>query len=497
MALLLVVYLLLLGVGLFFGLGGFGAAAVAVETGEGEAIARATLTGLMISAVMTSLVFGVGPRAAFADAVLRRYPLSALERLTARHLVGLIDPIWFLLAAMAVGMALGMAWLGAGSLIWGLAAAALYIVICYLMTIFLLSLLDRVLQTAAGAAILGAVALTAFSLSGLFIPWLIEQRDSPWFATVDEVLRWLPSGLSAAPMTGAGTGESLASLAALIAWGLLLLLLTGLAEGRSVSSTSSTGGTIDWENIYDRVASLGGRYYAPLIGKALRYNLRSNRVRFGLASAPLFAIIGRFMTVENGANGEFYFTLALFMFLGFSGPSSVTLNQFGSDGAGVRRYALLPVPLAAAVRAGSLAAMGLGLLVIPPTIALWALITRAEVEWRMIAMQLGGSLAGLLLFNAASMWTTILSPRRVDFTSMLGNQLSIGGNAVVIVGMLAIFAVYFGLLVLRAPIESVLFYWWLPWALAAFAFAIYLFSWMAIGQAADAQRDRIVKTIAE
>jgi hypothetical protein len=499
MAMLFVIYLILLLVGLFLVLGGAATAVAGIRSGEGETIARGTLTGLMVSAIITSLVFGVGPRTAFADEVLRRYPLNAFERNAARHFVGIIDPIWFLLSASAVGLAVGLALLDAGSLVWGLPAALLYIAICYLTTVFLLSLLDRFLRTPTGAAIVGGIALMGFSFSGLAMTWLIEHRQDVWIGKVNEALRWFPSGLAASSMISADMGETIINFIALIAWGLLLLLLTRWSERRPAVRRSNSRGAIDWDNFYDRFAALFGRRYAPLMGKALRYNLRSNRVRFGLATTPLFVFVGQFIPPMDSigmAASEFYVTLAVFAFLGFSWPSAVTINQFGADGAGMRRYGLLPAPFAAAARAGSLAAVMLGALVIPPTIMLWAMVTPVEVEWRMIAMLLGNSLTGLLIFNALGLWTTILSPRRIDFTSLLGNQSALGGNLVIIGGMFVIYASLFALLQLRMPLEAVLDYWWVAWAFAFAGLLFYLFTWKVIGRVADACRDRLVKTIA-
>ncbi|MBX3280345.1 MAG: hypothetical protein KF868_20295 [Acidobacteria bacterium] len=497
LALLFVLYVLVMITGLFFALGGLSAAIAAVQSGEGELVARGVLTGLMVSAVMTSLVFGVGPRAAFSDNVLRRYPLNFLERLAGRHLVGLLDPIWFLLAASAVGLAVGLAWLGSGSLVSGLPAALFYIAICYLTTITLLGLLDRILNSTTGAMIFGGAAILAFSLSGIGLSWLVENGRSEWLAGVDAVLRWMPPGLAAAPMAGAGAAQSLANMALLVVWGVLLLRVAGWSERRPATSEGASHGAIVWENMIDRAARLAGARYFALADKALRYNLRSNRVRFGLATAPVFAFVGRLMALNDESSNEFYFALAFFAFLGFSGPSSVLLNQFGSDGAGARRYALLPVSFADVVRAGSLAAIGLGAIVIPPTIALWAAVTAGAVEWRMIAMLAGTSAAGLFFFNALGLWTTILAPRRVDFTSMLGNQLSFAANVVVMGGMILIFAAYFGLLFLRAPLDRVLELWWTPVAMTAAALVFYFISWRLIEVPAETRRNSVIDLVAE
>jgi hypothetical protein len=91
-ALFFLLYVLLAIFGLFFVLGGFGAAVAGVQLGEGEAITRGVLTGLLVSAITTSLFFGIGSRAAFSDAALRRFPLSSTERLAVASPHRLFDP---------------------------------------------------------------------------------------------------------------------------------------------------------------------------------------------------------------------------------------------------------------------------------------------------------------------------------------------------------------------------------------------------------------------
>ena len=232
---------------------------------------------------------------------------------------------------------------------------------------------------------------------------------------------------------------------------------------------------------------------APLVGKALRYYLRSNRVRFGLASTPVFAFVGKLMAQGDGDRVEFYFTLAFFSFLGFSGPSSMALNQFGSDGEGVRRYATLPVGFGAPIRAGNIAALLLGGAVIAPAIAFWALITNVSFDWRMIVMLFGSSLAGLLVFSGLSLWTTLLSPRRIEFTSILGNRLPLGGNLVVMGGLIAIFAINF--MLLGAKLDTVLANWWVPLAVTGAGLALYVVSWWRIGPAAETHRARVIERV--
>ena len=402
-AILLMVYLLVMLVFLFFSLGGFGAAMVGVKLGRGEAIARGVLTSLFVWGIMISVVFGVGPRAAFSDVVLRRYPLTAIGRLTARHLIGLLDPVWFLLVASAIGLAIGFAVLGAGSVFVGLPAALLFIAVSYLATVLLLSLIDRTMQSGTGATVLSAVAFGLLSFSGLAISWLLNPRHAAWLQAVD-------------------------------------------------------------------------------------------RVRFGLVTAPIFAFLGRMMG-HGDPKENFLMTLALFSFVGFAGTTAIALNQFGYDGAGIRRYAILPAPFAATLRASSFTALLIGGLMIAPTVVLWALVSGVPAEPRMIVMLLSSGVAGLFFFNALGLWTTVLSPKSVDFRSVLGNQLSVGGNIVIIGGFALVFAAAFTL-IRRASFETVLAYWWVLPLLAVLCFGFYALMLQFAGKAAEARREPLIETIA-
>jgi len=493
-AILLMVYLLVMLVFLFFSLGGFGAAMVGVKLGRGEAIARGVLTSLFVWGIMISVVFGVGPRAAFSDVVLRRYPLTAIGRLTARHLIGLLDPVWFLLVASAIGLAIGFAVLGAGSVFVGLPAALLFIAVSYLATVLLLSLIDRTMQSGTGATVLSAVAFGLLSFSGLAISWLLDPRHVAWLQAVDRVLRFTPPGVAATLLAGSMTAAGAVSAVLLIGWCAALLAALGALERRPPASPSATSAATGWDSFYDRLAGLFGQSYAPLVGKALRYYLRCNRVRFGLVTAPIFAFLGRMMG-HGDPKENFLMTLALFSFVGFAGTTAIALNQFGYDGAGIRRYAILPAPFAATLRASSFTALLIGGLMIAPTVVLWALVSGVTVEPRMIVMLLSSGVAGLFFFNALGLWTTVLSPKSVDFRSVLGNQLSVGGNIVIIGGFALVFAAAFTL-IRRASFETVLAYWWVLPLLAVLCFGFYALMLQSAGKAAEARREPLIETIA-
>ena len=135
----------------------------------------------------------------------------------------------------------------------------------------------------------------------------------------------------------------------------------------------------------------------------------------------------------------------------------------------------------------------LGLAVLFPTLWLWTLLTSTPVEWRVIAMLLGSSLGGLFMFNGLAMLTTLFSPKAVDFLSTFNSRLPLGGNLVVMAGMLAIFAINF--LLMRSTPETVLSYWWVSAGFATFGLAVYLVCWWAIGPIAEARRNRVIDAV--
>src|ERR1035438_9214210 len=93
-ALFLVGYLFALLILLLMTAGGYGAAMIAVRSGQAEKVAQAVLGGLFLNALVASVVTGFGINTAFTDAALRRYALNAGDRLVARHLTGILEPVW-------------------------------------------------------------------------------------------------------------------------------------------------------------------------------------------------------------------------------------------------------------------------------------------------------------------------------------------------------------------------------------------------------------------
>src|SRR5579871_2966903 len=97
-------YILAILIVILLSAGGFGAAMLAVRQHQAEKVAQVVLGSLFLNALLGSVVTGFGINTAFTDSALRRYALSAGDRMAARHLTGILEPVWIFVLALDVGL---------------------------------------------------------------------------------------------------------------------------------------------------------------------------------------------------------------------------------------------------------------------------------------------------------------------------------------------------------------------------------------------------------
>ena len=114
------------------------------------------------------------------------------------------------------------------------------------------------------------------------------------------------------------------------------------------------------------------------------------------------------------------------------GTSRIAVNQFGYVGGGFRRFFLLPADPAACLRTGSYAALLLASPLVLIGAAAWAVLAPGPFDPRVEAMLLASGVGGLLFFHGAGLWTSVYAPRRGNYSSSMGNDMSLGGNLLVI-----------------------------------------------------------------
>jgi hypothetical protein len=481
---------------LFFSLGGLGIAQGAFVLGEGEAIARWALATLFGNGIGLSFLFGLGTRGAFSDQSLRHYPMSARERFIVRHVIGLLDPIWLIVVAGSFGLAIGMAWTGMGSILMGLPAVFLFVLASYLATAVLLSIADIVVATRTGTALFSALVILLVSFGPLAIASLVATHRFDVWLKLDIILQFTPPGTAAGMMAGDGPIMVLAGAGLSFFWcGMLGYLLLKL-ERRPRVVNSVTSESITPSDFYDQIAKTFGAGYGPLVSKSLRYHLRSNLIRFSLITSPIIVLMGKFLVPGRQQEKFFLLSLAIFFVMSSAAGATLMLNLFGFDESGIRRYAILPISFAAALRAGSFASVLVRAVTVFVAIALWLVFYAANsLSWQMFVMILNTALGSLFLFNALGLWTSVYSPKRLNFDAMWNSRLSFGANLVVFVGIIIPIwgAIFFSDRIDQALLTD---YWWISCLILIFCLSLYILSLVVMDGLVKRRRERLINLIA-
>jgi hypothetical protein len=496
-ALFMAGYLLLVLLIALLASGGFGAALVAVRTGKAELVAQAVLSSLYVQAVVAAVVLGFGVNAIFSEAQLRRYPLKAQERRAARHFIGILDPFWFLILALELGLVVGLYVASAASFWLGLIAVLLLFVSNYLLARVVALLLERLMQRKFGAAVLlGAVACMGF-LPALLRPVLKGHRGA--ITGLMHVLSYTPPFAAAATMTR----TDLAAFSGLLlqVWWILGLAAAVVALERRPPQRPRAAQTtaISWDTPYDRLAAFFGPRLGPLMAHWLRFYMRNNRFRtiYALAlpvAAMLIFTLGRRMGTKVHVGSSFAAALSAFAILGCMGTAQFSVNQFGYVAGGFRRFFLLPAQPAAVLRAGSYTFMLMSSVLILAGTLLFVVFPPFAFDARTLFMLVGAAVTSLFMFLGLGLWATLFGPRCCDYYSSFGNDLSAAGNTVLIGGMLALI---FGPQVIARTWPAALApdKWWMAIPVVLLAAAFYFSSLERAGAMLLARREKLLAVV--
>ncbi len=492
-ALFFVGYLIFVLVVVLLGAGGLGAGIAAVRLGKAQMLAQAVLASLFLQTLLATVIMGFGMNAMFSETELRRYPLTALERRLTRHLIGIIDPFWFLSLALEIGLVLGLYGMGAGSLVPGLVAVLLLFISNYLCARVLGGFFDRLMQSRGGSGVMTALILVLAIGAGQ-IPLLLHNH--PALAGMSlRVLRYTPPFGAAAAITGSAL-EAASGIGVVLLWLAALAVALVALERQPPYRQKAETTALSFDSPYDRVAAWFGAENAPLVACWLRFYGRNNRFRtLTLLSLPLLAFLTyNFGRPRVGFGSLFLAALGTFPIAGFLGPARFTVNQFGYTGGAFRRYFLLPTDSAAALRTGNYASMLLSAPMIPLAGVAWAVFAPGPSDSRKLVMLVASGITGLLFFHALGLWASIIGPRRGNYNQSLGNDLSLVGNLVVIGGVMGCL---FGPLVLKALLPALVSpdNWWLALAPPLLALVFYRVSLNGAGQLFRQRHERLMAVV--
>ncbi len=414
--------------------GGFGAGIVAARSGKAELVARIVLTSVFVQALIATISLGFGMNTIFSDLELRRYPIQARERFLVRHIIGIVDPFWILFLILQLGLVAGLYVYGGTPFGQGILAVLLLFLVNYLLARVIGSAVDRMMKGRSGSVLLMAIIMSLAILPSLAGPMF--KKHPEWIPVLVRVLQGTPPFGAAAAVAHTGSAA---------AWGLLLLVFwiaavfggLVLLESRPPVARRVGSAKLSWESPYERVSALFAPGDAPFVAHWLRFYVRNNRFRaMYLLSLPLVAFLTFNMSRRGGDDALFVAALGTFPIVTFLGTARMAVNQYGYVGGGLRRYFLLPTDPGASLRAGAYASMLLGGAMIPVAAIGWVVLAPVAFDPRMVFMLAGSALTGLFVFHGLGLWVSMLNPRKGNYSSSFGNDLSLGGNIVLIGGVL-------------------------------------------------------------
>lgn len=475
--------------GVLLALGGFGAAAAAVRVGRGEFVAQLILVAVFINATLGAVFLGIGVSPIFSEGWLRRYPISTLGRTVARHLTALLEPVWILVFMLLAGMAGAFSTSGISSSWLALPAVVLFVVTSYLLACAIARFGSWLLSWPAGRALIflaGGMVL----MMAPFAPALLARGAARQGGLLPGagLFALTPPFAAAAAIAGAEPGRVLDGLTLLIGWTVAMSGLLFLLERLPLHTGIVANANARWSHPCDVVASVLGPMRAPIAGKFLRDYLRSS-VRFNYPFAlPVLALLS-----SNYEGPPFFFALGVAPVMGFIATVPLSLNLFGFDGAGFRRYFLLPVRAADVFSAAAVTSLLPGATLNLVAVIVWLALTPSPVESRMIAMLLGAGFGGLLLFHALGLCVTLFSPRRIPYGLAFGNKNSAAANVL----MVASWALVFGLpwALTGLDLRSVLDVWWATAIFLVIAAVLYLATIRAGAHIFAARREQIIASL--
>ncbi len=478
------------GLSLVLGAGRDALGTYILQRSQARSLLEALLTLIAVLYGGLAVLLGVGPRAAFADATLRRYPLARWQRLIARHVVGLLDPLWPLMALNVVGLISGI---GARSVLIALPTAVLYVAVIYLLSLVTLVLLDVIVLHPAGSVLLVALLFSVMTVASkapiLFFRLLTGRLPAPWAYSP-------PAATATLLLPDIGALVRVEAALVLLGWLVVtLVVLTALdwLLDRLPPAGNRAGGFSD--RLAHRMASLFGRERAPLVEKSLHYLLRSARIRLGLISSVLYIVyIGPLGERTTAPGSGFAFALFGFFTSALVAAHPVAFNAFAYDGPGVRRYASLPVRFSAVLHSSAAACLLLSGATVGIALAFWTILQRPSAAELTVLTSV--SVVALCLAHGLGLWSSLVAPKAAEPGRVSTAPLSAGGN-IVFLGLFGLALLVTGWLILSRRADGLADSWpWFVWtALAAVGFLLVMLHTM--GARADRLRERLMQSLSD
>jgi hypothetical protein len=131
---------------------------------------------------------------------------------------------------------------------------------------------------------------------------------------------------------------------------------------------------------------------------------------------------------------------------------------------------------------------------LPIGLIAWAALVPEPYDVRSLAMLLASGLTGLFIFHGLGLWSSLFGARRGNYTSAIGNDLSLFGN-IVLLGCVLSGLFLPQLLHNRAPDLPTPANWWVMSLVALAALLFYIFSLRAASAVLFSRREQLMALV--
>jgi hypothetical protein len=423
----------------------------------------------------------------FSETILLRYPIPATIRFAARHIIGILDPLWLAQTLFVVGLIAVLVSKNLVAPFNALICTPLFVSVSYLSASASLALISRATLHSRSHSLLCLAGLGLFTTSIIaasFLKKSVSILNSP-------ALEFLPSAAATHLLLEKSAVAFICYGVILAGWSFLSAGLLKRLEASSPSLSNRNPGR--WETRIARVfASLFAGPWSPLIERSLLYHLRCNRVRINLAiTIPAIMLMLHFMDRSLNPAEMLLIRLALLFVSGLFSVSTMMFNAYGYDGGGLLRLALYPIPFASTLYCANLASLVLSLTVGSSASLFVGTMRGLPIDPRAFLMLLLAACAGSFFLAALGLFSSTYMPTRAQFDRVFGGDTSPQTRGMICAIMFCSLLTAFQLSNASKTSQPTQF-WWAFLMLLVFCVCLFIFSLRRVGRIIITKREDLL-----
>jgi len=486
-----ILVLLAVFLGLNSGFAGTVLGLLVVRGSTGAETIHAVFFILYAASIFLTIVLWAQPNPLLSEAALSRYPISPTTRFVARHIIGLLDPLWLTYIIFSAALFVILVFGHVVAPINALVCALLFISASYLSAAASLALFNRAALHPAGASLFGMVIFATFTTAAIAIPFM----KFPARILSSGVLDFLPPAAAARLLLENSAIAFLCYGVILAAWCFLFAGVLRRMEACHPSISGNGPGKVETKmaRFLSRLLSrFLGKAWPPLVERSLLYHLRCNRIRVNIGiTIPVILFILHFMDRSQNPAEMLFIRAALLFVSGLISVSMMMFNAYAYDSGGITRLALYPVPFAATLHSANLASLVLSLTVGSAAASILSATARFPTDLRMLVIFVSAAWAGSFLLAALGLFSSVYFPKRAQFDRIVGSNSSLETQAIICIVMSLAFIAAIRLAAMFETSGPIQFWWAFP-VLPALCICLYIASLKWISRLLTRRREDLL-----